>query len=181
VQYEVEINGRIRQVAVSRSEGRITVTIDGRAFAVDPVRVDSQSWSLIVEGARGLREERGSQGQARVFDVTVTPDAVTGQLTVCVGATPVMVGVNGRRRRGASDDGAHAGGGPQKIVAPMPGKIVRVLARAGDAVAVRQPLVVVEAMKMENELRATRAGTVGEIHVREGQSVDAGTLLVVIQ
>jgi biotin carboxyl carrier protein len=63
----------------------------------------------------------------------------------------------------------------------MPGKIVRVLVDPGDVVAARQPLVVVEAMKMENELRAVRAGKVAEMHAREGQSVDAGALLVVIQ
>ena len=60
----------------------------------------------------------------------------------------------------------------------MPGKVVRVLVATGDAVRVRQPLVVVEAMKMENELRAGRDGHVAAIHVREGASVDAGTLLI---
>ena len=60
----------------------------------------------------------------------------------------------------------------------MPGKIVRVLVGAGDAVHARQPLIVVEAMKMENELRAVRDGTVAEIHVKEGASVEAGAPLI---
>ena len=63
----------------------------------------------------------------------------------------------------------------------MPGKVVRVLAKTGDSVHARQPLVVVEAMKMENELRASHDGTVAEVHVREGMSVEAGALLLVIQ
>jgi biotin carboxyl carrier protein len=63
----------------------------------------------------------------------------------------------------------------------MPGKVVRVLVAVGDAVEPRQPMIVVEAMKMENELRASRAGTVSEVHVREGVSVEAGAPLVVIQ
>jgi biotin carboxyl carrier protein len=63
----------------------------------------------------------------------------------------------------------------------MPGKVVRVLVKAGDTVQTRQSLVVVEAMKMENELRAARTGTVREVFVREGQSVDAGTPLVAIE
>jgi biotin carboxyl carrier protein len=88
------------------------------------------------------------------------------------------VTVNGRRRVGAS---APAAVGPQRIAAPMPGKIVRVFVRPGDAVTARQPLVVVEAMKMENELRASRDGTVAEVHVREGVLVEAGTPLIVIQ
>ena len=89
--------------------------------------------------------------------------------------------LNGRRRWGQKQDGRGAGSGPQRVIAPMPGKIVRVLVKAGDRVGPRQPVVVVEAMKMENELRAGRDGTVAEIHVREGMSVDAGALLLVIQ
>ena len=81
----------------------------------------------------------------------------------------------------AATTAARAGAAPQRLVAPMPGKVVRVLVKTGDAVHARQPLVVVEAMKMENELRASRDGTVAEIHVREGQSVEAGALLIVIQ
>ncbi|MDE3153993.1 MAG: acetyl-CoA carboxylase biotin carboxyl carrier protein subunit, partial [Acidobacteriota bacterium] len=66
-------------------------------------------------------------------------------------------------------------------VAPMPGKVVRVLVAPGDAVTVRQPLVVVEAMKMENELRSPKDGVVREIKVGEGVSVEAGSLLVVVE
>jgi biotin carboxyl carrier protein len=62
----------------------------------------------------------------------------------------------------------------------MPGRVVKVLVTPGAAVAARQGLVVVEAMKMENELRAPRAGTVTEVRVREGAPVDANTVLVVI-
>jgi biotin carboxyl carrier protein len=63
----------------------------------------------------------------------------------------------------------------------MPGKIVRLLVAPGDAVEPRQGLVVIEAMKMENELRASRAGRVKSLKVAEGQSVDAGTLLVTVE
>ncbi len=66
------------------------------------------------------------------------------------------------------------------IVAPMPGRVVKVLVKAGDAVEARQGLVVVEAMKMENELRAPGAGTVTEVKVTEGASVEANAVLVVI-
>jgi biotin carboxyl carrier protein len=63
----------------------------------------------------------------------------------------------------------------------MPGKVVRVLVKVGDEVQPRQGLVVVEAMKMENELRAAAAGRVREVFVSEGQSVEAGTPLVVVE
>jgi biotin carboxyl carrier protein len=62
----------------------------------------------------------------------------------------------------------------------MPGKIVRILVAAGQPVKQRQPLIVVEAMKMENELRAGADGIVTELHIQEGQSVDAGTLLATL-
>jgi biotin carboxyl carrier protein len=74
-----------------------------------------------------------------------------------------------------------AASGPRAIVAPMPGRIVRVLVKPEEAVAARQPLVVVEAMKMENEVRAPRAGTVSEVRVAEGASVEANTVLVVLR
>ncbi len=71
--------------------------------------------------------------------------------------------------------------GPQRVVAPMPGKVVRVLVKPGDEVKARQGLVVVEAMKMENELRAARDGRVRDVAVAEGQSVDAGSVLLVVE
>ena len=115
-------------------------------------------------------------------EVVVAPEATSStssQSMVHVGVTPIVVNLNGRRRgRGTERPGA--GSGPQRIVAPMAGKIVRVPVAAGDRVRAGQGLVVVEAMKMENELRAVRDGTVADIHAREGMSVDAGALLVVI-
>jgi biotin carboxyl carrier protein len=90
-----------------------------------------------------------------------------------------MAGVAGRfGRRGSSAEQGTSG--PRRIVAPMPGRVVKVLVRPGDMVDARQGLVVVEAMKMENELRAPGAGTVTEVKVTEGASVEANTVLVVL-
>jgi biotin carboxyl carrier protein len=72
------------------------------------------------------------------------------------------------------------GGGPAAVKSPMPGRVVKLLVRAGERVAVGQAVVVVEAMKMENELRATRAGTVRELRCAEGAAVEAGQDLVVV-
>jgi biotin carboxyl carrier protein len=92
----------------------------------------------------------------------------------------VPVVVNGRtRRRGARDEAGRVG--RQPVVAPMPGRVVRVLVSPGDEVTARQGVVVVEAMKMENELRAPKAGTVKEVNVTPGTSVEAGRVLVVIE
>jgi len=103
-----------------------------------------------------------------------------GELLMSLGRPDEAIAVtqNGRRRWGRSADG---GSGPQRIMAPMPGKVVRVLVKAGEAVQARQPLIVVEAMKMENELRAAHPGTVTQVAVGEGTKVEGGTLLIVIR
>ena len=170
MRYEIEVGGRTRHVAVERAGDGFAVELDGRTWRIDASRVDAHTLSLILDNE--LDDRAGSE-------VTVVPGPSAGQFTIQVGAVPIAVTVNGRRHRaGASDP---AGAGPQRITAPMPGKIVRVFVRPGDAVTARQPLVVVEAMKMENELRANRDGTVAEVHVHEGLSVEAGAPLIVIQ
>jgi biotin carboxyl carrier protein len=206
MQYEVEVNGRLRQVNIRRVDGRFVAALDGRDWSIDAVRVDAHTVSLLIDEVRTsdavrlppsrakpdtTTEERVSAARARAVsaigrtatmshEVTLAPDAALGQLAVAVGAVPLMVTLNGRRKWGRKDEAANTDGGPQPIVAPMPGKIVRVLVTVGEVVKRRQPLVVMEAMKMENELRASADGAVAELHVQEGQSVDAGTLLAVI-
>jgi biotin carboxyl carrier protein len=176
MQYEVEVGGKLRQVSVARAAGPgggFAVTIDGQTRHVDAARIDAQTLSLLVDGV-------APNAAIRSYEMTLAADAV-GALTVGVGATPVAVTVNGRRRWGRKEDAAGGGSGPRRVIAPMPGKVVRLLVKPGDTVTARQPVVVVEAMKMENELRAGREGVVTEVHAREGLSVEAGTLLVVIQ
>jgi len=76
--------------------------------------------------------------------------------------------------------GAAAGAGPQTLTAPLPGRITHVAVRTGDTVVAGDTLLVIEAMKMENELRAGAPGTVAEVRVSPGQAVNAGDVLVVI-
>jgi biotin carboxyl carrier protein len=168
MQYEVEVGGRRRQVMVTRAGDRFAVTIDGTTRLVDVARIDAHSLSLIVDSVWPA-------------DINVTPDGAHGHLTVHVDGVPVAATLNSRRRWGRADDSPDAASAPQRLTAPMPGKVARVLVSVGDEVHARQPVVVVEAMKMENELRAGRAGTVAAVHVREGMSVEAGAPLIVIQ
>ena len=166
MQYEIEAGGRLRHVTVSRTGDGFAVSVDGRVHDVDFASIDAYTLSLVVD---------------RVWqrDTVIARETDTGRLVALIGAVPVPVRLTGRggRRQGSTV----AASGPSRIVAPMPGKIVRVLVEAGDKVRARQPVVVVEAMKMENELRADRDGTVAEVHTREGMSVDAGALLIVIK
>jgi len=167
MRYSIEVGGRTREVVVRRDGDAFTVAVDGRAWQVEAARIDSQTLSIIVGPNRESHE------------VAVAPDAAHGRLEIQVDGVNVSASAAGRRRWGAAD--GHAGDGPQRVVAPMPGKIVRVLVAAGDVVRARQGLVVMEAMKMENELRALGDGTVAEVRARVGASVDAGALLVVVR
>jgi acetyl/propionyl-CoA carboxylase alpha subunit len=170
VQYEMEIGGRPRLVQIVRAGEGLAVTVDEHTVYVDAARIDAHTLSLIVDTVWP-----GS------YDVSITPDGSGSSVTVWVRSIPIAVTLNGGSRWDRKEDGATQGSGPQRVAAPMPGKIIRVLVQTGDAVRSRQPLVVVEAMKMENELRAARDGTIAEVHAREGMSVDAGALLIVIQ
>ena len=180
--YEVEVNGRLRQVGLTRTGDGFAVEVDGRRRHVDAAAIDAHTLSLLVGEVMPEGDSRPAlQGRCASHEVAIWRSAASGALTVHVGTSPVAVVLNGRRRRKA--DGSHGGGargedGSRRLVASMPGKVIRVLVGAGDAVTARQPLVVVEAMKMENELRAGRDGYVAAIHVREGVSVEAGALLI---
>jgi pyruvate carboxylase subunit B len=177
MQYEIEVAGRVRHVNVQRAAGQFVVTVDGREHTVDAVRVDAHTLSLLIQSVRPFDVRRAAGLTS--CEVTLASDPATKQAVVRVGVAAIPVSFNGRRRPGRKDEAA-LGSGPQRIVAPMPGKIVKVLVNKGDPVHPRQPLVVIEAMKMENELRATAAGAVAELHVQEGQSVEAGTLVALV-
>ena len=167
---DLEVNGRTRTASVEPAPGaagRFLVVIDGTAHVVDARAIDARTLSLVM--ANGA-----------VHDVDVVDGVGAGELVVRTRGGAVPVVVNGRRRRrdGASGDGST---GAQRVVAPMPGKIVRVLAAPGDEVAARQGIVVMEAMKMECELSAPRAGRLTEVRVEPGVSVEKGFLLAVVE
>jgi biotin carboxyl carrier protein len=173
MKFQFDIAERGRTIEVQRHASGYHVAVDGRARLVDAVRVGAQGWSLIVRDAQS--------GAVTSVEATVVPQNGNGAVDVYIDGHRITVAQRtGLGRRARAAEGAH-GAGPQRITAPMPGKLVRVLVAAGDEVQPRQGLVVVEAMKMENELRAARAGRVKEIFVQEGQSVEAGTVLVVVE
>jgi biotin carboxyl carrier protein len=170
--FEVDVAGRTRSVSVERAggaQGHYRVAIDGTEYIVDAVRIGEHGLSLM-----------GQLPCAFSRDVQVTPAGARGEVLVSFEGRITSATVNGRRTGRVAEAGAHAPG-EQSVVAPMPGRVVRVLVGVGDDVAARQPVVVVEAMKMENELRAPKPGRVKEVTVTPGTSVDAGRVLVVIE
>jgi biotin carboxyl carrier protein len=185
------------------------VIVDGRARLVDVRRVGDLSLSLLVktvavplsgEAARkpaaaekrgiaplsGGPAEKGSGGGKRGTaplsrEVMVAPGTASGELLVTLDGRTVAASVNAGRGARTAHDGGGRAAGEQAVVAPMPGRVVRVLVTPGDQVVARQSVVVVEAMKMENELRSPKAGRVKDVQVTAGASVEAGRILVVVE
>jgi biotin carboxyl carrier protein len=159
MKYRVSIEGRDREVdVVITPSGGVTVTLDGR-----PVDVDAR----LVGGGVSLR-----LGD-RVFDVL---SSGTDDLQVASG--PARSAGSIANERAAKKRAGAAGSAGKELRAPMPGRVVRILAKKGDVVVAGQPLLVMEAMKMENELRANGPATIAEIHVGEGASVEGRAVLV---
>ena len=161
--FEATVDGRTIRVEVRGRDGRYTVVLDGRPLEVDARETGRHFLSLLVEGRSceaGIEKRPGGYTIVLPDDVVAVDLAEAGSVSV------------GPVKRAA---------GPVRVVAPMPGKLVRVLVGAGEQVEAGQGLVVVEAMKMENELKAPRAGRVQDVPAREGQAVEAGALLVVVE
>ena len=172
---EIEIHGKARDVTVEPDParpGRMRVSWDGTTHEVDARVVERDRHGVLLS----LVRLAGAPASRQARCAAAGPG---GRTAVHLDGVVVEALINGRRAAGAADgDGA---GGASRLTAPMPGKVVRVLAAPGERVEAGQPLVVVEAMKMENELTAPRAGVVTEVPVTEGMSVEAGRLLAAVE
>jgi acetyl/propionyl-CoA carboxylase alpha subunit len=167
---DVMVNGRQWKVALEPGEqtGTFTVTIKGKSRVVDASWVDADTLSLIDGGAaREIRLHPRDENSAVGVEFG-------GKLYETVASTQ-------KREMGPLGAiGATGALGAASIKAPMPGRVVRVLVTVGDRVTAKQAVVVVEAMKMENELRTPRDGIVKEVLVIPGAAVESGAVLVVV-
>ena len=163
MRYVVDVDGERRAVDVIGDE----VTLDGETVTARLVDVDGTPVSLLTVGNRVYRLV-ARRGDAR------------GLYTLSIDGRRYVVEALDERTRAIRDLSAAtaAASGPAPLVAPMPGLIVRVNVAPGDAVQAGQGLVVMEAMKMENELRAASAGTVTVVRVTPGTAVEKGAVLV---
>jgi len=160
--FDASVSGRTVRVEVRGGSGRYTLRLDGRPLEVSVGEAVRGYRSLLIGTAsHELGLEREGDGYRVSFPgasvVVALADAASGSATL-----------------------APREHGPSRVTAPMPGRIVRLLSSAGADVVAGQGLLVIEAMKMENELRAPRGGRLQELLVREGQAVEAGALLAVV-
>lgn len=162
--YNVKIGEKEYRVELTRSGSGWQCKVDGRQFPVDVAPLSAGALSILVDGkSYEVRREGG-----------------TDEANIVVGRERFSVQVRdprSLRSRGQRDSGAH---GPRKIIAPMPGKVVRIVAPLGSAVESGQAVLVIEAMKMQNELKAPKKGKVSKLNVAEGAAVEAGQTLAEI-
>lgn len=163
--YEVTIAEKIYRVELVRTEQKWKCKLDGREMPLDVVSAQDGMLSLLLQGK----------------SYEVKQETVGAESNVVVGQERFSASVRdprsfqSRRRSGASEQGV------MKIKAPMPGKVVRILAPAGTQVETGQSVLVIEAMKMQNELKAPKTGVVKKINVAEGAAVDAGQALAEVE
>jgi biotin carboxyl carrier protein len=162
--YDVTIDGKNYQLDLNRAEGRWSCRLDGRELEVDAILARPDVLSLRIGNmAFEVKSER-----------------VANDLHLWVGSTRFAAEVRDPRSlRGRTRAGDEQG--PKKIVAPMPGKVVRLLVRNGDQVESGTGVAVVEAMKMQNEIKSPKKGTVQKVLVIEGAAVNAGDVLAIVE
>jgi acetyl/propionyl-CoA carboxylase alpha subunit len=162
--YDISIDGRHYRLELTQFEGRWSCRLDGRQIEVDAVLARPDVLSLRI----------GNQAYE------VKCERVGGDLHLWVGSVRFAAEVRDprslRSRVHSVDD--H---GPQKLTAPMPGKVVRILVAQGAEVEAGAGVLVVEAMKMQNEVKSPKKGTIQKILIDEGAAVNAGDILAIVE
>jgi biotin carboxyl carrier protein len=165
--YEILIDGRKYNVELSHDGARWSGKIDGKPFAVDAVPTARDILSIV-------------EGEGKAYEVK-RERALSGDLHMLVGSSRYACEINDPRSLRTRRARAGTAEGPQKIIAPMPGKVVRIIVPQGAMVEAGKGVVVVEAMKMQNELKSPKAGKVQKLFVAEGATVNAGDTLAIIE
>jgi len=166
MKFEIQLTGitgqRTHNVELERIGTGYRVILDGRAVAADATQVSPNTISVLLGG--------------QAYEVHVTP-ALDGTVKLQSGPNEFTAEIQDPRAWRGRKQGALEAEGRQQIVAPMPGKVIRLLVSAGDEVEAGQGLLVVEAMKMQNEIRSPKKGKVDRVLAKEGQNVNAGEVL----
>ena len=166
MKYEVLLAGKTRVVELSRSNDAWRISLDGSELDASVVEVAPNTFSVLLNG---------ESHQIRIAPRT------DGTLTLHTGLAEYHAEVNDPRLWRGRKHGAIAAEGRQQVTAPMPGKVVRVLVSEGDVVQAGQGLLVVEAMKMQNEIRSPKNGKVEKLLAQENQPVNAGDVLAWVE
>jgi biotin carboxyl carrier protein len=153
----------VYEIVVTRLDADYVVTFNGVEHVVDARKLEADFYSILYEG--------------KSYEVSV--ESIGAKYVVRHGANEQVVELADASRGGREE--LHKRSGPESIDSVMPGKVVRVLVEPGAEVQAGQGVVVVEAMKMENEISAPRAGRVKSVDVTPGQTVETGARLIVLE
>jgi biotin carboxyl carrier protein len=170
MKFEVQLTGakgaKSYLVELEPQGERIRVLLNGQEVEADVVQVAPNTISVLLG--------------AKSYEIHVTP-TIDGKLRLQTGPDEFAVEVQDPRGWRGRKHGPQEAEGRQQVVSPMPGKVIRVLVSAGAEVEAGQGLVVVEAMKMQNEIRSPKKGKVERVQAKEGQNVNAGEILVWVE
>ncbi len=163
--YTITIDGKDYRLEVNRRGGMWQCLLDGRQLRADAIQVANNVLSLLIDGV---------SYEARL-------ERTPSNLYLWLGGKRFAVEVRDPRSLRGRKSKSDSGDGPRKLVAAMTGKVVRVLARERDEVQAGQGVLVVEAMKMQNEIKSPKKGTLQKLLVSAGASVNTGDLLAIIE
>jgi|ERR1041384_58121 biotin carboxyl carrier protein len=164
MKYEAEIQGEKVGVELEQVAKRVTARIGARDYDLAFFSPEEGIYTF-------LNGDRVYEAQVTALDET--------SMRVQIGSRVIAIRIIDRRQRRSSAESAVEG--RQNLFAPMPGRVVRVLLQAGDEVAAGEGVVVVEAMKMQNEIKSPKAGRVLEVRVTQGATVNANQVLAVVE
>lgn len=170
MKFEIQLSGasgkKKHVVELTRNSEAYAVTLDGQPVEANAVQVSPNTVSVILGG--------------HSFEIHLSR-SIDGKIKLQCGPHEFSAQVIDPRSWRGRKQGALEVEGRQEIVAPMPGKVIRLLVAAGDAVEAGQGLLVVEAMKMQNEIRSPKSGKVERLLAKEGQAVNAGEVLAWVE
>ena len=162
------LNNQEHDLALEFNEPQLAAEVDGRRYSLEVHAAEGNSY-LILNGTNVYDCRLSAHvGSRSTFDVTVNGNTF-----------PITI-VDPRRLRTDQDSDRHHHG-TAEITAQMPGKVVKVLVEPGQEIAAGAGLMVVEAMKMQNEMKSPRSGVVVSVSVSAGDTVEAGALLAIVQ
>jgi biotin carboxyl carrier protein len=170
--YSVKVGGKERVVDLDGDGEALRIVVDGRPLGAEARALGGGLWAFREGEAQTLAWVDGENAKLMVEVRRPGGDPVVVS-TEIADPRAAQAAALGRRAGGSS-------GAPVIVRSPIPGRVVKLLVRPGDRVTAGQATVVLEAMKMENELRAPRAGTVHEVRCAEGAAVEAGQDLIVV-
>ncbi|MDK2910019.1 MAG: hypothetical protein PWR20_1586 [Bacteroidales bacterium] len=166
---EIKINNRTVNIELVSREGNLaTVILNGKTYQIDILRVQPEVYSVLLNGL-SYNVEVIPGRNARNFQVN------TYRYTYDLEVIDAEARYLAARNKGKHLDGE------KSIVAPMPGKVVKVLAEPGMQVKAGETLIIISAMKMESEFKAKTEGTVKAVNVKEGDAVESRQVLIVIE